>query len=99
LTRLRRAEPALRVGDYASLDAGADEVFAYVRTAPDADRFLIVLNFGDRSHTLDLGRVAPTATVAAATDMARRGAIDLSRLSLAPNEGLALRLANKRASA
>lgn len=92
LTRLRRAEPALSVGDYASVEAGAEEVFAYRRTAPGADGFLIVLNFGAGSHTLDLSRVGPRATVAVATDTVRRGPVDLARLALGPNEGLVLRL-------
>ncbi len=95
LTRLRRAEPALHAGDYASLDAGADDVFAYLRTAPGADRFLIVLNFGTVTHTLDLSRAARAATIAVATDMARGGAVDLTRLQLNPNEGLVLRLSER----
>jgi alpha-glucosidase len=103
LTRLRRAEPALHVGDYASVEAGVDDVFAYLRTylhraadavqvASGAARFLILLNFGSAAHTLNLSHVAPTAHIAVATDMVRHGLVDLAKLSLAPNEGLVLRL-------
>ena len=92
LTRLRRAEPALHAGDYASLDAGAEDVFAYLRTAPNTDRFLIVLNFGERDHTLDLGHVGQRATIAVATDMVRQGAVELASLQIGPDEGLVLRL-------
>jgi alpha-glucosidase len=92
LTRLRRDEPALCVGDYASLDAGTDDVFAYLRTAPHADRFLIVLNFSATQHTLDLSRVAQRARIAVATDLVRCGEIELAQLVLEPNEGLVLRL-------
>ena len=100
LTRLRRAEPALNVGEYASIESGADDVFTYRRTAPGADEFLIVLNFGSGEHALDLswtpeagsGDAGRTATVAVATDMLRSGAVDLSRLLVSPNEGLVLRL-------
>ena len=92
LARLRRAEPALHAGDYAPVDAGAEDVFAYLRTAPGADRFLVVLNFGGAAHTLDLGHVAPTATVAVATGMQRRGGVDLASLRIGPDEGLVLRL-------
>jgi alpha-glucosidase len=92
LTRLRRAEPALSVGDYVSVDASVDDVFAYLRLAPDADRFLVVLNFGAGEHKLDLSRVAQAATIAVATDMTRSGQVDLSKLTLNPNEGLVLRL-------
>ncbi len=97
LTALRRAEPALHAGDYQSLDAGADEVFAYTRTAPGAARFLVVLNFGTATHTLDLSRLGATASVAAAADMRRAGTVDLAALHLYPNEGLVLQLfANNR---
>jgi len=92
LTSLRRTEPALSVGDYASVDSGADEVFAYLRIAPEADRFLIVINFGGRTHTLDLNQVASRAEISIATGMERAGEVDLSRLALGSNEGLVLRL-------
>jgi alpha-glucosidase len=92
LTSLRRAEPALNVGDYNSVEAGVDDVFAYLRIAPESDRFLVVLNFGDESHELDLSQVADKAEIAVGTDMVRSGEVDLSELKLGPNEGLALRL-------
>ena len=96
LTSLRRAEPALSVGDYASVDAGSEDVFAYVRTAPGGDRFLIVLNFGSDTYGLDLSRVGNTsATIAVATNMVRQGSVDVSGLELGPNEGLVLRLPSR----
>ena len=45
LPALRQAEPTIRVGDTRSLDAGAADVFVYLRSR-GAARFLIVLNFG-----------------------------------------------------
>jgi len=92
LTRLRGAEPALHVGDYVSVETGVGAVFAYLRTAPGADRFLIVLNFGAEALMLDLSHVAQTATITVATDMLRCGSVDLSSLPVEPNEGLVLRL-------
>ena len=92
LTALRRVEPALSVGDYASVEVSAENVFAYLRTGPNATRFLIVLNFGGDDHTLDLSQVGSKADIAVATDMVRNGSVDLSALSLGPNEGLVLRL-------
>ena len=92
LAQLRRAEPALHVGNYASVETGKDDVLAYTRTAPNSDRFLVVLNFTATTHTLHLDHVADTATIAVATDMERSGSISLSALILAPNEGLVLRL-------
>jgi alpha-glucosidase len=92
LARLRRAEPALHAGDYTSLDVGVGDVFVYLRTAPGADRFLVVLNFGAEPHTLDLGYVAHTATVAVSTDLVRQGRVELESLPIGPDEGLVLRL-------
>jgi len=92
LARLRRAEPALHAGDYGSVDAGVGDVFAYLRTAPGADRFLVVLNLGTGAHTLDLGHVARTATVAVATGLVHQGRVELESLPVGPNEGLVLRL-------
>jgi alpha-glucosidase len=92
LARLRRAEPALHAGEYRSLDAGAEDVFAYLRTAPGADRFLVVLNFGAGSHTLDLGQVGRRATIAVGTDVQRLGRVNLGSLAVDPNEGLVLRV-------
>jgi alpha-glucosidase len=92
LAGLRRAEPALHAGEYRSLDAGAGDVFAYLRAVPGADRFLVVLNFGAGSHELDLGRVARTAAIAVATDVRRQGRVELGSLAVGPNEGLVLRL-------
>ncbi len=91
LTALRAAEPALHVGDYAPVDVDADDLYVYTRTTPDADDFLIVLNFGDQSHVLDLSAVALQAEVVLATDMIRSGAVTPAELTLAPNEGLVLR--------
>jgi hypothetical protein len=92
LTQLHRGEPALHAGDYGSIASGSDEIFAYVRTAPQADRFLIVLNFGSGAHTLDLSQVAPTAEIAVSTDMVQSGLVDLTKLAIEPNAGLVLRL-------
>jgi alpha-glucosidase len=92
LTGLRRQEPSLHAGEYASVDAEVADIFAYLRTARGADRFLIVLNFGDAAHTLDLTRVAPAAEIAVGTDMVRQGHVDLGNLAIGANEGLVLRL-------
>jgi len=92
LTGLRQSEPALAVGDYATVKTGAADIYAYIRTAPSCAGFLIVLNFGCETHTLDLSAVASRAEIALATELQRSGTIDLTALNLAPNEGLVLRL-------
>ncbi|HMQ55486.1 MAG TPA: alpha-amylase family glycosyl hydrolase, partial [Anaerolineae bacterium] len=75
LTTLRRAEPSLHLGAYTAVETGSDEVLAYLRSAPDQDYFLVVLNFGTRSHTLDLGKISWGATIAVASDMVREGLV------------------------
>lgn len=94
LTRLRRTEPALHVGDYASVDVAEDsaDVFAYTRHFKGADTFLIVLNLGQQKYLLDLGHVAEQAEITVSTDSIRRGKVQLNHLDLHPNEGLVLRL-------
>lgn len=92
LAALRRREPALSVGDYCSLDVGNDAIFAYFRSAPGADRFLIVLNFSTQSHTINLAPVAVRADIAIASDMRRHGQINPEELTLSAHEGLILRL-------
>jgi alpha-glucosidase len=92
LTRLRRAEPALYAGSYASLDSGESGVFAFLRTAPGSDRFLVVLNFTAQEYTVNLSQVGHMATIAVATDMKRQGLVNLDSLDISSNEGLVLRL-------
>jgi alpha-glucosidase len=94
LTWLRQEQPALHWGDYASMEVGAEgaDIYAYRRTAPGADEFLVVLNFGGRGHTLELSHVAAQASIALTTDMRRHGRVDLSRLELGPHEGLVLQI-------
>ena len=92
MTGLRQKEPALNVGNYKSVESGADDVMAYLRTADNADKFLVVLNFAEDSHILNLRQVGQQATIAVATDRVRSGPVDLSNLLLGPNEGLVLRV-------
>ena len=51
LTSLRRAHPALSLGDYASAEGGHPEVYAYTRTHGE-DRVLVLLNFADGVRTV-----------------------------------------------
>ena len=53
LIELRSTLPALTIGSHRSLDAGSDDVFAYLRETPE-QRMLVVLNLGSSEQTLDL---------------------------------------------
>ena len=85
---LRRAEPALQVGDFVSLNELPDGVFGYTR-AHDCDAFAVLLNFGPGQRTV----TSPFAgTAALSTARAVRSAVAAGeRLALAPGEGLILR--------
>ncbi|MDM8518913.1 alpha-amylase family glycosyl hydrolase [Anaerolineales bacterium HSG6] len=92
LTTLRRAEPALNRGDYATVKIVGDDLFAYRRDHAERDSFLIVLNFGASKHQLDLSHVGQHVQIALSTDLQRTGEVDLATLTLHGNEGLVLRL-------
>ncbi|NSW54296.1 MAG: alpha-glucosidase C-terminal domain-containing protein [Anaerolineae bacterium] len=92
LAHLRRSEDALCVGSYQSVDAGDDDIFAYLRRAEDGTTFLVVLNFSSRIITLDLGEIARTAEIAVSTDMVSSGTVKLGALIMAEHQGLLLRL-------
>ena len=92
LAALRCAEPALHMGDYRSIDVANDDVFAYLRSAPNADTFLILLNFTNQTQIIRAEQIANAAAVAVATDMQRTGTIALDRVVLTANEGMVLRL-------
>jgi alpha-glucosidase len=92
LTHLRQEQPALSVGAYASVETGITDIFAYTRTHDQASSFLIVLNFGNEQHTLDISHIASMAKIIIATDMQRTDLADLEHLIVRPNEGLVMRL-------
>ncbi len=92
LLHLRRSEPALHSGSLQTIPLDNDGLFAYRRTYPEADSFLVVLNFGEKSLQVDLGSVAAKATITLTTRLDRSGAVDLASLRVAANEGLVLRL-------
>jgi alpha-glucosidase len=92
LTALRRSEPALRIGDFTVVDVNEEDIFAYRRFFKGSDDFLVVLNFEDGTHALDLSGVADIGVIEVSTGMSRSGAVDLGSLQLAGNEGLVIRL-------
>jgi alpha-glucosidase len=91
LTALRRKESALTVGAYRSVDAGAADVFAFLRSHDDT-RFLIALNLGGETQAVDLSAAGESADVVLSTEMTGARAISLARCILRPNEGLIARL-------
>jgi alpha-glucosidase len=92
LTALRRSEPALSIGGYAGIEVDNNDIFAFTRFFQGSDGFLVVLNFQDRFHELDLSSVAEAGFIEISTTMQRGGVVDLGSLRLAANEGLVIRL-------
>jgi alpha-glucosidase len=91
LTALRQSSPALMVGDYRSLDTGKEDVFAYLRTASvegSQQRYLVVLNFGDRTHRIDMSSLGRKGNILLSTNMLSQGEIPLRQLYVSSNEGL-----------
>jgi alpha-glucosidase len=83
LIALRRAEPDLQTGTYASLPS-PDGVWAYRR----GERFLVALNLGEAPATLS-GDVPGVVEIA--TNRARDGEPVEGALELAPGEGVLMR--------
>jgi alpha-glucosidase len=91
LLALRRASPPLALGDYAAIETGDLEVYAFTRTHA-GESYLVALNFGDVGRTLSLTPAGAKGMVVCATGMDRSGAVDLSALDLRPYEGLLMQL-------
>ncbi|MDP4023404.1 alpha-amylase family glycosyl hydrolase [Methylobacterium sp. NEAU 140] len=87
LLRLRREHPALSVGDYRTVAAAGDEVFAYERFAgPETMR--VLLNFGADARTEPLSEGA--WTILLSTRAGRGGEATRDSVALGPDEGVIL---------
>jgi alpha-glucosidase len=92
---LRKAMPALIVGDQELVDVGDADVLAYVRRT-GTDATFVALNFADRPATIRLPPITtPPASGGAAswrvrlsTRPASEGAIAVGELALEPNEAV-----------
>ena len=91
LTALRRASPALQVGEYTPLATAAGEVFAYRRDVA-GERMVVAVNFGGEARTLDLSAAGERGTLALSTAMNRAGKIGLAAVTLAGGEGAVIRV-------
>jgi alpha-glucosidase len=93
LLALRRAEPALNVGEWHNLGHGGS-VFAYLRNSvgPDGRRFLICLNLADKPSPLPEAATSQRGTIIASTLPTEWPARFDGRRELAPDEGLLVRL-------
>jgi len=90
LIALRRAEPALSMGEFASLPVN-DDVMAYVRKAADR-RLLIVLNFVSQARSFDLGGLEAQAELLLSTHLDRNREPLGDELQLRGDEGVIVEL-------
>jgi len=91
LIAARRASPALGRGDQRSLFGVAPDVLAWTREG-DEERVLVLLNVGDVPRECDLRQAVAAAGEVVVATSDRIGKVPLDRLTLAPLEGIALRL-------
>ena len=92
LAKLRAEEPALHLGEYESVDTAVSDIFAYKRTAPNGDSFLIVLNFGEQEHTFQFQEIAQKGVVAVSTTGQAGFKVDLNQITLQAHQGLVIHL-------
>jgi alpha-glucosidase len=90
LIELRRAEPALSVGDYAALSAGVD-VMAYMRKAGER-RLLIALNFSAQPRSFNLAELQARSRLLLSTNLDRKREEFGEELTLGGNEGVIVEL-------
>ena len=90
LIELRRAEPALSVGDFAALPAG-DDLIAYLRKAGER-RLLIVLNLGPQERSFNIGELEAQASLLLSTFLDRNREKLGDELHLRGDEGVIVEL-------
>ena len=90
LIELRRAEPALSVGEFASLPV-VDNVMAYVRKAGER-RLLIVLNFVPQARSFDLSTLDAQAVLLLSTHLDRNQEQLGGEIQLRSDEGVIIEL-------
>ena len=94
LVATRKESPALVVGGYRSIETSPAETkencFVYERQA-DGQRMIVALNFSGQEQKLNLAGMG-TGKVILSTMMDREDEVDLSDLTLRPNEGCIIAL-------
>ncbi len=91
LIAARRSSAALGRGEQRSLFDVAPDVLAWTRDAA-GERVLVLVNLSDANRTCDLRALESTAGEVLVATSERTGTVGLDGLTLAPHEGIALRL-------
>jgi alpha-glucosidase len=90
LIELRRAEPALSVGDFAPLP-GDDDLMAYIRKT-DERRLLVVLNLGRKPKSFSISDLQCRGSLLLSTYLDRSREVLEDKLALRPDEGAIIEL-------
>jgi alpha-glucosidase len=86
LLQLRRAHPALSLGEYEPI-ATTGDLLAYVRRTKE-ERFLIVLNLGGEACGLSWDALGLSGRLLLSTHLDRQGEVFTDHVALRPNEGV-----------
>ena len=90
LIKVRRGEPALEVGRLEPVEAEGD-LLAYIRRDGHS-AFLVALNFGSQSQTMDISSKGSEGRITFSTRLDRSGEIVRGVLDIRPEEGMLVRL-------
>ncbi len=90
LIELRRAEPALSVGEFAPLPAN-DDLMAYIRKT-DERRLLVVLNLGAKPKWFSISDLQCRGSLLLSTHLDRSREVLLDKLALRSDEGAIIEL-------
>jgi alpha-glucosidase len=90
LLQLRRAHPALSIGDYVPV-AMTGDLLAYIRRTK-TERFLVALNLGEGPYAVSLTSLNTTGRTVLSTHLDRDESTPTDTISLRANEGVLIAL-------
>jgi hypothetical protein len=76
-------------GVFTFIDDLPDDVLAFTRGV-DRGRVIVIVNFGEKEHTVDLSVLATQGEVLLNTTNERSGEVQMGALDLYPHEGILL---------
>lgn len=91
LLQLRRENPALHQGTLTFIEDLPTDIVAYIREAK-GQRVLVLVNFGDQTHTLNLSANGATGNLWLSTESSDTGSINLASVTVKPHESLLVEL-------
>ena len=92
LLQLRRATPALSLGNYAPIAGVPEECFVYLRQSGEQRR-LVALNFSGSEQHIQLSTMG-NGFIRISTHLDREESVDLASLHLRSDEGCVIELAD-----